>query len=465
MNNAVPAPPKRPAVLLVEDTPSLQMLYRMVLTKVGCPPVCAASGAEALSKFEKHRPGVVLLDLMLPDMDGMTLLHQMLTLAPRTRIVVITANASIDKAIEATRKGAHDFLVKPLGDQRLVSTVTNALNVFTAQNRTSTAPQGSLLDLSPYFRHAKSEPMQRLCSQIAAVARSMAPVFILGEQGSGKKTVARMVHAESPRAARPFVTVNCALHDPPSLEAELFGRAKHVGPEQGAIFGANGGTLLIENPQDMPLHLQTWLLSILQNGIDSRSDAPPPEPIDLRLVCSARTHPGDAVRTGTLSADLYYHMFVIPLQVPALRDRGDDIIPFARNLVTLISRQEGKRFTGISAAAAAHLAQLPWPGNLRELINVLRHAVVLHDGPELTQQMLPEGLVAAATDATRIPSDTSALTLEDAMAGLSMAEIEERAVRAAIARHDGSIPRAARELDIAPSTIYRKRDVWSKPAT
>ena len=457
---------KRPAVLLVEDTPSLQMLYRMVLTKVGCPPLCASSGAEALSKFEEHRPGVVLLDLMLPDMDGMVLLHQILTRAPRTRVVVITANASIDKAIEATRKGAHDFLVKPLGDQRLVSTVTNALNVFTAQTRTSAAQQGSFLDLSPYFRHARSEPMQRLCSQIAAVARSMAPVFILGEHGSGKKTVARMVHADSLRAAKPFVSVNCALHDAPTLEAELFGRAQHAGPDQGALAAANGGTLLIENPQNMPLHLQTRMLNILQTGVDSRGDAPPSEPIDLRLVCSARTHPGDAVRTGAFSADLYYRLFVIPLQVPALRDRPADIIPFAESLVSVISQQEGKRFTGISETAAAQLAQLPWAGNLRELINVLRHAVVLHDGPELTTQMLPDGLGLNGTvTARKSETETPARTLEDAMAGLSMAEIEARALRAAIARHDGSIPRAARELDIAPSTIYRKRDVWSKPDT
>ena len=457
---------KRPGVLLVEDTPSLQMLYSMVLTKAGCPPICASSGAEALSKFEEHRPGVVLLDLMLPDMDGMSLLHQMLTLAPRTRIVVITANASIDKAIEATRKGAHDFLVKPLGDQRLVSTVTNALNVFTAQTRTGAAEQGSLLDLSPFFRHATSEPMQRLCSQIAAVARSMAPVFILGEHGSGKKTVARMVHRESLRAAKPFIIVNCALHDAGCLEAVLFGTAQHSGPEQSAFAAANGGTLLIENPQDMPQGLQTRMLNILQTGIDSRGDTPPPKPSDLRLVCTARTHPGDAMRAGALSTELYYRLFVIPLQVPALRERAADIIPLAQHLVTLISRQEGKRFNAISDAAAAQLARLPWPGNLRELINVLRHAVVLHDGPELTPQMLPEGLGLNCTDATKAAgAKTLALTLEDAMAGLSMAEIEARAMRAAIARHDGSIPRAARELDIAPSTIYRKRDAWSKPDT
>lgn len=456
----------RPSVLLVEDTPSLQMLYRMVLTKAGSAPLCAVTGAEALSKFEEHRPGVVLLDLMLPDMDGMVVLHQILTIAPRTRVIVITANASIDKAIEATRKGAHDFLVKPLGDQRLAGAVVNAQNVFAAQTRTNTADPGSQLDLSPYFRHARSRQMQQLCAQIATIARSMAPVFIIGEQGSGKKTVARMVHSESLRAAKPFVSVNCSLHDADTLATELFGASPTVSqndPRQGAFEAARGGTLLIENPQSIPLALQMRFLGILQTGFDSRAPTEMADPIDLRLICSARLHPAEAMRAGDLLEDLYYRLFVIPLQIPPLRERAADIIPFANHLVSVIARQEGKSFRAISAAAAAQLGSLSWPGNLRELINVLRHAIVLHDGVELTPQMLPAGLVRQTARSADDTSGSATQSLEEAMAGLRMAEIERRAIQGAIARHDGSIPRAASELDIAPSTIYRKRDGWSKP--
>ncbi|MGY6696282.1 MAG: sigma-54-dependent transcriptional regulator [Roseinatronobacter sp.] len=454
---------EKPALLLVEDTPSLQMLYRMVLSKAGYPPICAGSGAEAAKKFEEHRPGVVLLDLVLPDMDGMSLIRQMLTLEPKTRIIVITANGSIDKAIEATRKGAHDFLVKPLGDQRLVGAVMNAATEFRARMRASAAQEPSGFEISPYFRLGQSAPMKLLCSQIAAVARSSAPVFILGERGSGKKTVARMIHKESVRAEKPFVSVNCALSDPTTLAAELFGESQMSdaasGARKGAFLSANGGTLLIENPQDMPADVQERFHKALQSGLYTSVDGTSAIPLDLRFICSARQHPAEEMRAGRLSEDLYYRLFVIPLHVPSLRERSEDIVPFATHLVSAIAQDEKKRFTSISEKAAAILAERPWPGNLRELINVLRQAVVMNKGPELTAEMLPEDIGLHVGMAAEQPGH--ATSLEDMIAGMTMAEIERRAVTAAIARHEGSIPRAARELDIAPSTIYRKRDLWT----
>lgn len=454
---------EKPGLLLVEDTPSLQMLYRMVLSKAGYLPLCAGSGAEAVKKFEEHRPGVVLLDLVLPDMDGMSLIRQMLTLEPKTRIIVITANGSIDKAIEATRKGAHDFLVKPLGDQRLVGAVMNAATEFRARMRASAAQETSGLEISPYFRLGQSAPMKLLCTQIAAVARSSAPVFILGERGSGKKTVARMIHKESVRAEKPFVTVNCALSDPATLAAELFGETQRsdtsAGARKGAFLAANGGTLLIENPQDMPPDVQERLHKALQSGLYTAVDGTSPMTLDVRLICSARQHPAEEMRAGRLSEDLYYRLFVIPLIVPSLRERSEDIVPFATHLISAIAQDEKKRFTSISESAAAILTERPWPGNLRELINVLRQAVVMNDGPELTAQMLPDDIGIHVGVTMEQPGQTK--SLEEMMAGLTMAEIERRAVTAAIARHEGSIPRAARELDIAPSTIYRKRDLWT----
>lgn len=455
--NMAQASRTRTGLMLVEDTPSLMMLYSLVLRKAGFPPICAETGADALAKFEQHKPGVVLLDLLLPDIDGMTLLRKMLAAAPRTRIIVITADGSINKAIEATRQGAHDFLVKPLGDQRLVGTVASALKEYGAMHD-SLAKGAATAELNPFFRLGTTAPTLRLREQIAAVARSNAPVFLLGERGSGKKTVARMIHQDSVRAKGPFITLNCAAFDPDDLEAELFGApGPEPGGRRGAFQAATGGTLLIENPRDMPRSVQDRLYSILQTGMYAPSETGPPSALDLRLMCSARTHPNEDMRAGRLSEDLYYRLFVLPLVVPPLRERSADIVPFATHLLGTIAKEEGKRFSMISPCAAAALSTRSWKGNLRELMNALRHAVVLHDGPKLTEQMLPAEI--SASDAT--PTVQRNATLEEMMAGMTMGEIERRAMRAAIARHDGSIPRAARELDIAPSTIYRKRDGWT----
>ena len=450
-------------LLLVEDTPSLQMLYHAVLKKAGYPAICASNGAEALAKFNEYRPGVVLLDLMLPDMDGMTIMRKMMAQQPGTRVIVITANGSIDKALDATRKGAHDFLVKPLGDMRLVGAVASAFSEYRAQTGAAKAVQNIPYDLPLADFMGTSDAMRQLHEKISAVAKSMAPVFVLGERGTGKKTIARMVHKQSGRAEKPFVSVNCSALESDALEAELFGTTSQ--PENaGAIQRAEGGSLLLENPQDMHPDLQARLFTTLQTGSRVPVAGAAPVPIDIRLLCCARTHPSTEMRAGRLSEDLYYRLFVIPLNVPPLRQRGDDITHLAQGFLSRIAKQEGKSFTSVSEDAARIMRKHQWHGNLRELINVLRHAVVLYPGPELASAMLPEDMTNRAQALNGgAPHNSEDFGLETATKGLTMAEIEQRAVMAAIERHGGSIPQAARELDIAPSTIYRKRDVWTKP--
>ncbi|MGL4412621.1 sigma-54-dependent transcriptional regulator [Roseinatronobacter monicus] len=450
-------------LLLVEDTPSLQMLYHAVLKKAGYPAICASSGAEALAKFDEYRPGVVLLDLMLPDMDGMTIMRKMMAQQPGTRVIVITANGSIDKALDATRKGAHDFLVKPLGDMRLVGAVANALSEYRAQTGAAKALQHTPYDLPLADFMGESDAMRQLQNKISAVAKSMAPVFILGERGTGKKTIARMVHKQSGRAEKSIVSVNCAALESAALEEELFGTSSQP-DTAGAIQRANGGTLLLENPQDMNPDLQARLVATLQTGSRIPTAGGAPVPVDMRLICCARAHPNTEMRAGRLSEDLYYRLFVIPLSVPPLRQRGDDITRLAQGFLSRIAKQEGKTFTSVSEDAARIMRKHQWHGNLRELINVLRHAVVLYPGPELVSAMLPEDMTNSPQTVDGAAQDnTEIVGLEAATQGLTMAEIEQRAVMAAIERHGGSIPQAARELDIAPSTIYRKRDVWTKP--
>lgn len=451
-------------LLLVEDTPSIQMLYRTVLTKAGYPPTCASTGKEALAKFIELRPGIVLLDLMLPDIDGLALMTQMLVLSPETRVIVVTANGSINKAVEATRKGAYDFLVKPLGDVRLVGAVASATSDRRAMaERAKGAASSSAAAVANFV--ALSDHMQTVHEVIRSVAQSKAPVFIHGASGTGKRTVAATIHALSPRAHHPFVTFKCAGLDSPALESALFGTgpmasADQNAPRNGAIARAANGTLVLCNPESLPPEHQARLLTVLNTATLSLPMAGA-KPVDIRILCTSSRDPHDALRAGLLSEELFYRLYVIPLTLPSLRERSADIAALAEQFLPEIAQQEHKAFTEITPEAMALLRHHSWEGNLHELRNVLRQAVVLHDGPALTAAMLPKG-VAARSPAAPAPMPRAA-TLHEALAGMTLAEIEEHVIRAAIERHRGSIPRAAQELDIAPSTIYRKRDGWTDP--
>lgn len=452
-------------LLLVEDTPSLQMLYATVLRKAGYKPMLASSAAEALSKFAEFSPRVVLLDLMLPDADGLMVMREMLELRPEARIVVITANGSVNNAIEATREGAHDFLVKPLGDIRMIGAVASAFAEL-RQEVSFAVDEHSRNDALERAFMGRSQAMQQVHSRIAAVAKSTAPVFILGESGTGKELCARAVHLKSARAAQRFVTVNCAAADPAQLEIELFGQAGQkpargkaaTQTSAGAIARADGGTLFVQNIQSMSAELQAAFLRVLQRASYSPVGDARQIKVDIRIICTASHDPTEDMRAGRLREDLYYRLFVIPISMPPLRARGEDIHLLAQHYLAQIAAEEGKGFSRISPDVQELFLHLPWKGNVRELINVLRHAVVLHQGETVTLDMLPPGLTSLAPQIR--PGATAPET--DPFAGLTMAQIEERAITAAIARHGGSVPRAARELDIAPSTIYRKREQWDK---
>jgi two-component system, repressor protein LuxO len=453
------------SLLLVEDTPSLQMLYSTVLRKGGYAPLCASTGEEALAKFADHFPKVVLLDLMLPDCDGLVVMREMLALQPETRIIVITANGSVNAAVEATRAGAHDFLVKPLGDIRLIGAVANALAETQRGAVIEEGPRTGPADAIDATVLGQSDVMRQVYDKIASVAKSMAPVFVLGESGTGKELCARAIHLKSARAKGRFVAVNCASLLPEAQEAELFGtiarRETGSSVKPGAAVRADGGTLFIENVHELTQAMQSKLLNMLQNSAVLPMGSTDAMRVDLRLICAATRDPAEEMRAGRLREDLYYRLFVIPITVPPLRARGDDVTILAQHYLTQISDEEGKNFRSISPEVARILRAAPWKGNMRELINVLRLAVVLNDGTVVTPDMLPADLRASAPEGGP-PLPSAAQNPTDALAGMTMAQIEELAIVAAIRRHKGSVPKAARELDIAPSTIYRKRDVWEQ---
>ncbi len=469
------SPRSSPApILLIEDTPSLQLIYRSVLQTSGHQVRLASTAAEGLAAFVHDPAGVVLLDLGLPDRDGLLLMQEMLALRPETRIIVITANGSINKAVEAMRAGAHEFLVKPFDEGRLLSAVRNALERAAAPKAVGpVASKANAPAQSPRPFIGSSEVMDRIHAKIDSVASSMATVFITGESGTGKELCALAVHGSSSRAKGPFIALNCGAIPHDLLESEVFGHVKGsftgaISDRPGAATAADGGTLFLDEICEMAPALQTKLLRFLQTSTVLPVGATRPQKVNVRIVCATNRDPLDAVRRGQFREDLYYRLFVVPIHMPPLRERGDDVIEIAESALQQFAEEEGRSFEGLSRDVSDLFRRLPWPGNVRQVLNVIRNVVVLNEGGLVTQAMLPEDLALASEGR---PTHVQAALQQDMAPGLDellgrpLAEIERIIVTATLARHGGSVPKAARVLDLSPSTLYRKLEGWAKAAS
>lgn len=458
-------------LLLIEDTPSLQMVYRAVLTNAGHSVLCAGTAAEGLSAFRASGAQVILLDLMLPDRDGLDLMQDMLAERPEVSVIVITANGSINKAVEAMRAGAHEFLVKPFDETRFLGAVDNALAGRSPRRTPSVRPAAPAATVLPPLQTGafvgSSDAMAKIHAKIRSVARSMATVFITGESGTGKELCALAVHDNSARASGPFIALNCGAIPQDLLESEVFGHVKGsftgaISDKPGAAAAADGGTLFLDEICEMAPALQTKLLRFLQTSTVQPVGATRPRKVNVRIVCATNQDPLDAVRRGQFREDLYYRLYVVPIHMPPLRERGDDVTEIAEAALARFAAEEGRRFDGLTPEVAALFRRLPWPGNIRQLLNVIRHVVVMNEGGPVTPDMLPD-IVADEGGFTPPPATLAPLTQEpalEALIGRPLAEIERIVIEATLARFDGSVPKAARVLELAPSTLYRKLDGW-----
>lgn len=457
-------------LLLIEDTPSLQMVYESILRGAGHAVHSEGTAEGGLKAFRSIQPHVVLLDLMLPDRDGLDLMREMLSLRPGTAVIVITANGSINKAVAAMRAGAHEFLVKPFDEQRFLNAVGNALASVCGIEDVAAAPD-SRAALGDFI--GSSPPMEAVYSKIRSVARSMATVFITGESGTGKELCAQAVHDLSPRSAAPFVPLNCGAIPSELLESEVFGHLKGsftgaIADKKGAAAAADGGTLFLDEICELDLNLQTKLLRFLQTSTIQPVGATKPRKVNVRIVCATNRDPLDAVRRGRFREDLYYRLHVVPIHMPPLRERGEDVVVIAETALQRFAREEGRRFREFDVDVKALFRAMSWPGNVRQLLNVLRNVVVLNDGAVVTRTMLPVGIEISADHApghNHAPRPEAGSNLK-ALVGRTLAEIERLVIEETIAHNNGSVPKAARMLDVAPSTLYRKMEGWTgdKPA-
>ena len=469
-------PVRKNAVLLVEDTPSLARTYRGFLRDEPYDIRHVETGAEALAALEEDIPQVVLLDLKLPDRDGLEILQEISRRRLPCAVIVVTAHGSLDTAVQAMRAGASDFLVKPFNMERLKVTLRNVLErselvqVVKAYQET--------IDRHSYDGFIGSSlEMQAIYRMVESAAASDATVFITGESGTGKEVCAQAVHRASPRRDRPFIAINCAAIPKDLMESEVFGHVKGaftgaVSDRPGAASLANGGTLFLDEICEMDPLLQGKLLRFVQTGSFTPVGGSRVETVNVRFICATNRDPLREVREGRFREDLYYRLHVIPIFLPPLRDRGGDCLDIARSLLAEYAKQEGKGFKSLAPETERIIATYDWPGNVRQLQNVLRNIVVLNDGDAVTPDMLPQTLTsptrpAAAparptgvSEAARQPPyEAGEVKDMGRLAELirPLAEVEWEAIENAVSLCGGDVRKAAVFLGIGPATIYRKR--------
>jgi two-component system, repressor protein LuxO len=460
-------------ILLVEDTPSLSQVYASLLKKAGYAVDCAFTAGEALGRYDRAAHRVVLLDLMLPDGDGIDVLRHIRAVEPAAKAIVITSNGSINRAVDAMRAGAFDFLVKPFDENRFLKSIESALSG-------SVAPPGMVIDdlcdaVSFHGFVGASPAMRAIYEIVRDVGRSSATVFITGESGTGKEVCAQAIHQLSPRRDRPFVPLNCGAIPRDLLESEVFGHLKGsftgaISDKPGAAAVADGGTLFLDEICEMDIDLQTKLLRFLQTSTIQPVGAAAPRKVDVRIVCATNRDPQAEVDAGRFRSDLFYRLYVVPIHLPPLRQRGEDVIQIAEALLAQFAREEGKSFERLSTEVVRAFRAYGWPGNVRELQNVLRNVAVLRDGREVTLSMLPPRIAAAmgqpGPQAPPVPSPpVDPADLRGRLrpfVGSPLDLLEREFIEATIEACDGSIPRAARMLEVSPSTLYRKREGWMK---
>jgi DNA-binding NtrC family response regulator len=455
-------------ILIVEDALSVGLAYQAWLNKAGLESVHVTTGNDALEHLDSGDYKVVLLDLQLPDIGGMDIMEHVRSHNLPVTVVVVTSSGSIQTAIDVMRAGAYDYLVKPAAQERLLTTTKNALE--------REVLQATVTEITKPYKKANlngfvgsSLPMVAVYRMIEAVGRSTASVFITGESGTGKEVCAQAIHKSSSRQNKPFVALNCAAIPKDLIESEIFGHLKGAftgatTSRDGAAFAANGGTLFLDEICEMDLNLQSKLLRFLQTGAVQKVGSDKVEKVDVRILCATNRDPLTEVEEGRFREDLYYRLHVVPIHLPPLRERDEDVVEIAEALLVQIAGEEGKEFGGYADEAKAALLQHSWPGNVRELQNVVRNAVILNDGETVDADMLtitgtPNRATTGSARPVAKPADGSPELLVNL--GRSYDEIEREIVEATIAHCKGSIPKAAEMLQLSPSTIYRKRDNWA----
>jgi DNA-binding NtrC family response regulator len=456
------SPPTESAisVLICDDEELLVKSCGQILSSEGYTVYTEGRGKNALENVRRHRPDIVLTDLMLPDTSGLELLKDIKKLAPETLVVMITGFATVDSSVEAIRAGAYDYIPKPFTATQLRILIGRA-----AQQVQLVRDNAQLRDqLKKHYSFENiigtSDSIQKVFSVVSRVAPTDASVFISGESGTGKELIARACHTNSRRSDRPFTAINCAALPDHLLESELFGHVKgaFTGADRdraGLLEVASGGTFFMDEITEMSMDLQAKLLRVIQERRIRRVGGEVEIPIDVRWVSATNRDPEQAVRDGALRQDLLYRLNVVPVKLPPLRMRREDIPALAQHYLKKFGQEYDRGNLRFSPEAMRVLSDFHWPGNVRELQNVVERTVSLClPGQEITPDDLPEELLMPRTNGRAAVTYSADLPFHEAK-NQAIAMFEKEYLRDLLRRHNGNISQAARTAGIDRKTIHR----------
>jgi two-component system response regulator AtoC len=449
------------SILVADDEPSIRHVLTLVLTEHGYEVRAVADGDEALRELAARSYDVLLTDVRMPKRDGLSLLRQAMASHPELTVLVMSAYGSQEQALEAVGAGAYDYVQKPFKPEEIVFVLRKAeererlLRENKRLKTAGTAPLERIL--------GESEGLRAVLRQVDRLAPVHTTVLITGESGTGKELIARALHERSPRAALPFVAVNCGAIPAGLIESELFGHAKGAFTDartakRGLFSEADGGTLFLDEVGELPLPAQVKLLRVLQEGEVRPVGESRAEKVDVRVIAATLRDLGKLVEKGEFREDLYYRLNVVNLRMPPLRERREDIPLLARSFISRFNRQLNREppVQGLSPEAEALMAAYAWPGNVRELENAMERAVLLADGPLLLPTNLPERLWEAPAAASSPASTSVQQSGSDLSLKRAMRELEETYIRAALRRTRGNRTRAAEVLDISHRALLYK---------
>src|SRR5712672_1500834 len=479
-------------ILIADDDAVQRRLVENMVQKCGYEPLLVDSGDAAVALLtapDAQAIDAVVLDLVMPGLDGLGVLAKIREAGLTIPVVVQTAHGGIDNVVSAMRAGAQDFVVKPVGFERLQVSLRNALNTSALKGelqRIRHSREGRLTFADIITR---SETMAGVLRTAQKAAASTIPVLKIGESGVGKELFARAIHGSGERKSKPFVAVNCGAIPDNLVESILFGHEKgaFTGATErhmGKFVEATGGTMFLDEVSELPLPAQVKLLRALQEGAVEAVGGRKPVKVDVRIISATNRKLLERVKSGHFREDLFYRLHVLPLTIPPMRTRREDIPHLLRHFLARFGAEENRTITGISGEAMAHLAQLDWPGNIRHLENAVYRAVVMSDSDQLGLHDFPQAAAHAIPDATTMQSEPLVVGPSTAPAMVSgneipiapvptggslsmltsagevrpLEEMENEIIRFAISHYRGQMSEVARRLKIGRSTLYRKLD-------
>ncbi|MFO0598612.1 MAG: sigma-54 dependent transcriptional regulator [Myxococcaceae bacterium] len=446
-------------ILVVDDEANLRKVLAAILRKDGYEVAVAEDGEQAMAEFEKNGADVIISDLVMPKLGGMDILTRVRAARQDVPVIIITAHGTVDSAVEAIKLGAFDYITKPFEHAEIRAVVAKAARTQEA-NQGHVAPDGSARKSIV----GAGSRMDEIFKIIDKVADTPSTVLITGESGTGKELVATALHQGSSRRDKPLIKINCAAIPKDLMESELFGYERGaftgaVSSKPGRFELADGGTLFLDEIGEIPLEMQVKLLRVLQESEFERVGGIKTTRVDVRLIAATNRDLSTETDAGRFRKDLFYRLNVVPIVLPPLRDRADDIPNLVTHFIEKYNRRLNKKIEGISDEALALLRAWPWPGNIRELENLMERVILFADGPRIEARDLPEGVRRGMPSS---PSTAAGATPEVGETPLKdflkqrQAEIEKSFIVQALAKTDGNVTRAAKLLQISRKSLQTK---------